>query len=146
MAQANNKPYRAREYPLDMMALLKLPTREFQMFYRHEGDTAAVLVGFSPSVRMIDLTALTIEELDLLQKFWNKAFDEARPICANADAMAAVALEQGDIRHRRLYRPKPVYAEMEVNRALTTDPGTVPSAADAGGNEQEHDPGLPGRP
>lgn len=144
------KRYSRREYPPDMVALLKLPTRQWQLFHRVDERGPTVLIGVSPTFNMIDLCALTVKELEAMRSFFDKAINDALPFCQELDRLAEEARQRGDIRHRRLYRPDPIYAEMESNSADRFHPSFLSELLDHGGSEREHEDrvqeGLPGVP
>lgn len=73
----------------------------------------------------LNLSAYTLEELDALQKFVNRAFDLARPSVAALDERAQKEFEAGDDSHFRMYRAVP-----QLHVRERTKP--------------EHDPGVPG--
>ena len=133
------KKYSRREYPPDMVALLKLPTRQWQLFHRIDERGPTVLIGVSPTFNMIDLCALTVKELEAMRSFFERAFADALPFCQELDRLAEEARQRGDIRHRRLYRPDPIYAEMESNSADRFHPSLISELLDDGGAEREHE-------
>lgn len=56
-----------------------------------------------------NLTALTKEELDAIEEFFNLLIAEARPVVADRDRIANEALEAGDDSHARVYRQVPQF-------------------------------------
>jgi hypothetical protein len=66
--------------------------------------------GFAKSIQ---LTTLTVEELNALQQFYNYCFDLARPVCAELDRRAQEAMEEGDDSDQRVYRSAPVFVVRE---------------------------------
>lgn len=136
------KKYSRREYPPDMVALLRLPTRQWQLFHRVDERGPTVLIGVSPTFNMIDLCALTVKELEAMRSFFDKAFSDAMPFCVELDRLAEVARQSGDIRHRRLYRPDPIYAEMESQSADRFNIAFLSELPDHGGSEREHEDRL----
>lgn len=57
----------------------------------------------------INLTALTEEELDAMQQFFDLLFQTARPVIRLRDKVAKDALAQGDDSHARVYRQAPQF-------------------------------------
>lgn len=55
----------------------------------------------------ITLTNMTIDELEHLRRFVDRAIEKAKPICAEIDKRAEQAWEAGDDSYPRLYRPIP---------------------------------------
>lgn len=54
-----------------------------------------------------NLTALTLEELQLTRQFFNMLFDLAEPIVAHRDKVAQDAADEGDDSYARYYRVAP---------------------------------------
>lgn len=63
------------------------------------------------------MTGWTAEELEAVRKIFNKAVDEALPICTRRDQIAQEAWEAGDDSHARLYRPTPQYVERQRSKS-----------------------------
>jgi hypothetical protein len=59
----------------------------------------------------IELTEMTVEELDAVKKMFDTVFAEAREVCAHRDRLAQEAFEDGDDSHFRLYRRVPDVVE-----------------------------------
>lgn len=75
---------------------------------KEPGPTVKVLIPRhkGPTVHW-DLTALTMEELDMLREFFRVAFDTAEPIVRERDRMAQDALAEGNDSFSRVYRQVP---------------------------------------
>jgi hypothetical protein len=89
---------------------------------------------------MLNLTALTHEELKLTRQFFNAVFDIAEPLCMDRDKVAQDAFDQGDDSHIRLYRSVP---ELIVRKGTVGAHGQVLRerlANVASGPEQHVDP------
>lgn len=87
---------------------LQIGPRMFRLI--EEVDGCAIMV--TPAMRGMELTMLTVEELDLFERFVAKAIATARPVCVDLDARAEEALESGGPLYKRSFRPKPVYLEV----------------------------------
>lgn len=58
---------------------------------------------------IMNITALTIEELDAMEAFFKLIFDEARPIVVERDRVAREAFDSGDDSFARVYRQLPQF-------------------------------------
>lgn len=111
-----------------------------------EGEQVVIKI-FGGSGKGIDLSNYTVAELDIFQKFMNKAVELARPICEELDRETEEARARNDIRYRRIWRAEPRYIDLtEGTDAEQTEHPNVPGESDESGNEREHDQGLPSRP
>jgi len=111
-----------------------------------EGEQVVIKI-FGGGGRGIDLSNYTVAELDIFQKFMNKAVELARPICEELDRETEEARKRNDIRYRRLWRAEPRYIDLtEEHDAESTEHRVVPENTDSSGNEREHDQGLQSRP
>lgn len=57
----------------------------------------------------LNLTAMTVEELDAFEQFITLILQTARPVCEERDKVAQDALDQGDDSHGRVYRQAPQF-------------------------------------
>jgi hypothetical protein len=73
-----------------------------------------------------NLTGMTAQELEEFKKFWDYAFEKARPICESLDEKAKEAYDNGDDAYARLYR-------------------TIPRFIIRQRSESEHGTGIPSR-
>lgn len=87
---------------------------------KESGETVKIVV---PQRKVWDLTHLTEEELDSLQKFFDRAFARARPIIRHRDEVASDAFSRGDDSFSRVYRAVPQFFDREG--AVTADGQSV---------------------
>lgn len=90
-------------------AVLNIIRRQFRILIQEADneDQPIITLVVEPASKGIQLTTLTVEELDALQEFYNFAFDMARPICEELDNETRAAYERGEDAKSRLYRQAP---------------------------------------
>ena len=111
-----SKPYqrkpRNKTLPPGMLFRLEIAQRVF-IAYRIDDDLSvpenerSLYVRTYPSLNAMDLSVMTGADLDALEKFWTSVIAHARPIVEHLDTEAQEALERGDHKFKRLYRPDP---------------------------------------
>lgn len=107
---------------------------------RSDSDLPRIVVAISSrggrSTR-VTLTNMTVNELEHLQRFIDRAIEKAKPICAEIDRRAEQAWEAGDDSYPRLYRPIP---ELHLRARREPEHDAVvqdrPDDADGGSREQ----------
>lgn len=66
-----------------------------------------IIMSITRSIGSMELTVLTVEELEALRKFFNDVIDRAVSISSVLDAEAKAGLERGETNFKRLWRPDP---------------------------------------
>lgn len=151
-----NQPRQAGVISDERQAWLTLPNFDFILFVGQgdeeyfEPDTPPVRVEFRQPGRRwntrLSLTQLTAPELEELKKFFDHAFEKARPICEKLDERAQEAFASGNDGHSRLYRPLPIFYDRE--RFLSEYREGVPKRSErlVDGVQGEASSDLPGPP
>lgn len=123
-----------------LVSRLDLPTRSMSLKWVPKEDTPdepSLLLVPTPTLRGIDLTALTVEELMLLKRFFDTAIETALPICKALDDAAQHDFEHGLGINRRLYRPQPQLLNFGAPKPITNPTQGQDNA------QPEEDRGLP---
>lgn len=76
-----------------------------------------------------NITALTLEELEMTRRFFNELFDLAEPIVRHRDKVAQNAADEGDDSYARYYREIPQYVIRE-GELRSDDQGVLDRLAD----------------
>ena len=79
---------------------------------KERGPTYLLVIP-RPNARPVKLniTALTLEELELTRQFFNRLFDLAEPIVKHRDKVAEDAAAEGDDSYARIYRQVPQFID-----------------------------------
>lgn len=93
----------------EVAIIAKVFKRSFRTLLQSRAGVPNVVITVEPPTKGIVLTALTMEELQVLRDFFMASFDLAEPIVAELDLQAQEAYEIGGDDFERLYRATPVF-------------------------------------
>lgn len=152
MPKNKKSQWTANHYNENVKAVLHIALRQILILERDQPDVEdvkQVILVINPSARGIDLSNLSVAELDAFQLIINQAVEMARPYCEEQDLEAAAALAANDVRNKRIWRSPPKYIDFTKEKRSdnhTTEHQGLPSGPDQPRNEPEHDSSIPSRP